>query len=124
MHRYLLINLLVAPLVLFIFTAVFFSTRIVTSLDFVFYVGLLLLLVGSVMLVLQAGFFNAFISTSKHFFSTISRKEQAIQNFEGKKGEAAVYKKEYPILNTFLVVGGVYCLFSIIGSIAVVYLNF
>ena len=123
MKKLFFTSLLAAPVLLFFCTLLFTSTNLVHLLDFIFYIGLLLLIIGSVMLILQAGFFNAFISTSKHFFSTISKKEQSIRHFEGKNSEKASYKKEYPHFKKILLLGAVYFSFSLIASIAIVFLG-
>ncbi|QUW22969.1 DUF3899 domain-containing protein [Sporosarcina sp. Marseille-Q4063] len=124
MKKVFFTSLLAAPMLLFFCMLLFSSTNLVHLLDFIFYIGLVLLLIGSVMLILQAGFFNAFITTSKHFFSTISKREQSIRRFEGKNRGKASYKKEYPLLKKILLLGVVYFSFSLIGSIVIVFLRY
>lgn len=114
---------LIAPLLLCVCTLLFSPTNLVRLLDFIFFSGLLFLMIGSVLLILQAGFFNAFISTSKHFFSTINKREQAIRSFEGNNRGKTSYKKEYPSLKKILLVGAVYFSFGLIASSIVVFLG-
>jgi Domain of unknown function (DUF3899) len=123
MKKLFFIFLLTAPILLFFCTLLVSSTNLVLLLDFIFYIGLFFLVIGSVMLILQAGFFNAFISTSKHFFSTISKREQSIRHFEGKNNGKTSYKKEYPHFKKILLLGAVYFSFSLIASIAIVFLG-
>ena len=124
MKKLLFISLLTAPFLLCFLTLLFSSTNLVHLLDLIFYIGLLFLLIGSVMLILQVGFFNAFISTSKHFFSTISKSEQSIRRFEGKNSGKASYKREYPNFKKILLLGAVYFSFSLIASIAIVFFSY
>ncbi|MCG7344032.1 DUF3899 domain-containing protein [Sporosarcina sp. ACRSL] len=125
MKKLLFTTLLTAPFLL-CFSMLLFSssTNLVHLLDVIFLIGLFFLVIGSVMLVLQAGFFNAFISTSKHFFSTINKREQSIRQFEGKNSKKTAYKKEYPSLKKILLLGAVYFSFSLIASITVVFLGY
>ena len=124
MKKLFFTSLLTAPFLLCFCTLLFSSTNLVHLLDFIFLIGLLFLVIGSVMLILQAGFFNAFISTSKHFFSTINKREQSIRRYEGKNSEKASYKKEYPSFKKILLLGAVYFSFSLIASITVVFLGY
>ncbi|MFC5604745.1 DUF3899 domain-containing protein [Sporosarcina koreensis] len=117
-------SLLTAPFLLSSVTMLFSSANFIRLLDYIFLIGLLFLIIGSVMFILQAGFFNAFISSSKHFFSTINSREQTILRYEGKNSETASYQKEYPSFKKILLLGAVYFSFSLIGSTAVVFLGY
>ncbi|WP_147054431.1 DUF3899 domain-containing protein [Sporosarcina luteola] len=112
-----------APFLLYLCTLLFLPSNLVRLLDFIFFSGLFFLMIGSVMLIIQAGFFNAFISSFKHFFSTINKREQAIRGFEGNNREKVSYKKEYPSLKKILLVGVVYFSFGLIASSIVVFLR-
>lgn len=120
MQKILFTSILSAPLLLFIFTRLLFANHTIFLLNTIFYIGLLLLIIGGILIILQGAFFQTFISTSKKFFSTINPREQAIENFEGKKTEVVHYKKNYANLKYFLLFGLIYCLFSLIASIAIV----
>lgn len=124
MKKSIFASLLTVPVLLFFYSLLFSSANLVQLLDVIFYIGLVLLIIGSVMLILQGGFFNAFISTTKHFFSTISKREQAVQRYEGKSSAKVSYKKEYPLSKYVLWLGAVYFLFSLIASIAIVFLGY
>ncbi|MFD1929639.1 DUF3899 domain-containing protein [Sporosarcina siberiensis] len=123
MRKVLLITLLMAPPVLFMTFMYSFKGNIIPLLDMLFYIGLLLSITSGILFILQEQFFNAFISNSKHFFSKISKQKQLIEQIEGKKEHRTTYKKHYPYLKYILVLGVFYCSFSLIASIAVVYLG-
>ncbi len=112
--------MLTLPVLIFVYMFMNSSTNLILLLDIIFYIGLILLVIGSVLLIIHGGFFNAFISTTKHFFSTISKKEQAVKLFSGEKSSKASYKKEYPASKHILLIGGFYFLFGVIASIVVV----
>ena len=123
MRKALLTTLIVAPPVLFMIFMYSFKEHIIPFLDLLFYIGLLLSIITGILFILQEQFFSAFISNSKHFFSTISKQKQLIAQIEGKKEHTTTYKKHYPYLKYVLVLGVFYCSFSLIASIAVVYLG-
>ncbi|MGN7385426.1 DUF3899 domain-containing protein [Sporosarcina sp. SAFN-015] len=124
MKKLFFASLLTVPFLLSICTLLFSPMNLVHLLDIIFFIGLFFLLIGSVIVVIQAGFFNAFISSSKHFFSTVNKREQSIRSFEGKNSEKLGYKKEYPSIKHILLLGAVYFSFSLVASIIVVTLGY
>lgn len=123
MRKSLFTTLIVAPHILFMIFIYSFTENIIFFLDVLFYIGLILSIISGVLFILQERFFNAFITNSKYFFSTISKQKQLIQQIEGKNEHTTSYKKNYPYLKYVLVLGVFYCSFSLIASIAVVYLG-
>lgn len=123
MKKFIFTSLFITPILLFFYTLLFSTINLVYLLDIIFYIGLLALLIGSVMLIIQGQFFNAFVSTSKYFFSTINKREQSIRNFEGKSNENVSFKKEYPSIKMILILGALYFSFSLIASIVIIYLE-
>ncbi len=109
----------VSILILF-FTAVISPRHIIAFLDLFFYTGIILLLLGGVLLIIQGGFFTRFLNNSRRFYSTISKREQVIQNVEGKGGETSSYSKKFPLLTYILPIGVFYFLVSLVGSIITV----
>ncbi|MBE1553284.1 DUF3899 domain-containing protein [Sporosarcina limicola] len=95
----------------------FFSESIIYFFDGIFYIGLILLIIGSVLMLIQAEFFNAFVKSSKYFFSAVSKKEQVIRDVESRKINTTSYKRQFSITNYFLLLGLLYCVISLIGSI-------
>lgn len=109
---------------LIIFFTAFISTKyIVALLDLYFYIGIVLLLIGSILLIIQGGFFTRFLNNSRRFYSTISKREQVIQYVERKSGETSSYSKKFPLL-TYILPLGIFCfLLSLIGSVITVQLG-
>ena len=99
------------------------SKHIVPLLDLFFYFGIVLLLISSALLIVQGGFFTSFLNNSRRFYSTISKREQVIQDVEGKNGETQSYSKKFPLLSYILPIGVFYFLLSLIGSIITVQLG-
>lgn len=89
--------------------------------DSLFIVGLALLIVGFSMVLIEGQFFVAFIKSTKHFFKTISKKEQVIQEIERKKESASGYKKHFPSSKIYIVFGFIFCFFSLLFSTLIVY---
>lgn len=117
----LLVPLFIIPIVLLLFFILFSTSQIVPFLDILFYLGLVLLVIGSVLLIIQEGFFTAFLKNSRRFFSAVNKREQAIQHGEGKGGEAGTYIKRFPFLTSLLSLGGYYFVLSVAASFVVVY---
>ncbi|MET3696842.1 uncharacterized protein DUF3899 [Bacillus oleivorans] len=93
-------------------------------MDSLFYIGLGLLIIGGAMLLIEGQFFSAFIRSSKHFFKTISKKEQIIQQIEGKKEERIhAYRKSFPSAKIYWFAGLSFCLISLLFSTFIVYLG-
>ena len=107
-----------------LFSTVFMAPKyIVVLLDLFFYIGIVLLLIGSVLLIIQGGFFTRFLNNSRRFYSTLSKREQVIQDVEGKNGETPSYSKKFPLLTYILPLGAFYFSLSLIGSIITVQLG-
>jgi hypothetical protein len=110
-------------ILILLFTAFISPRHIIALLDSFFYIGIVLLLIGSVLLIIQGGFFTRFLNNSRRFYSTISKREQVIQNVEGKIGETSSYSKTFPLLTYILPIGVFYFLVSLVGSIITVQLG-
>ena len=119
MPKTLFISILSLPLLVIVFISLF-TNQIIFLLNAIFYIGLFLLIIGGVLMLLQGAFFYSFISTSKRFFSTINKREQAIKKFEGKNSDRVHFKKNYTSFKYFILFGFIYCLFSLIASIIIV----
>lgn len=109
---------------LILFSTAFFAPKyIVVLLDLLFYIGIIMLLIGSVLLIIQDGFFTRFINNSRRFYSTLSKREQVIQEVEGKNGGNPSYSKKFPLLTYILPLGAFCFSLSVIGSIITVHLG-
>ncbi|AMQ06998.1 MULTISPECIES: DUF3899 domain-containing protein [Sporosarcina] len=107
-----------------LFSTVFMAPKyIIILLDLFFYIGIIMLLIGSVLLIIQDGFFTRFINNSRRFYSTLSKREQVIQDVEGKNGENPSYLKQFPLLAYILPLGAFYFSLSLIGSLITVQLG-
>lgn len=107
-----------------LFSTVFMAPKyIVVLLDLFFYIGIIMLLIGGVLLIIQDGFFTRFLNNSRRFYSTLSKREQVIQDVEGKHGENLSYLKKFPLLTYILPLGAFYFSLSLIGSIITVQLG-
>jgi len=107
-----------------LFSTVFMAPKyIVILLDLFFYIGIIMLLIGSVLLIIQDGFFTRFFNNSRRFYSTLSKREQVIQDVEGKHVENASYLRKFPLLTYILPIGAFYFSLSLIGSIITVQLG-
>ena len=116
----------VTSLLLSLVTPFFFyqSWSLLYWLDSLFLIGLVLLMIGGGMQIIEGQFFTAFIRSSKHFFKTISKKEQVIQEVEGKKEEKTLgYRKSFPSAKIYWFVGLSFCLISFLFSALTVYLG-
>ncbi|KAA0966271.1 DUF3899 domain-containing protein [Sporosarcina sp. ANT_H38] len=116
----LFLSFCITSFVILFSTAFIAPKYIVVLLDLFFYIGIFLLLIGSVLLIIQDGFFTRFINNSRRFYSSLSKREQVIQEVEGKNGEAPNYSKNFPILTYILPLGAFYFSLSLIGSIIAV----
>lgn len=104
-----------------LFSTVFMAPKYtVLLLDLFFYIGIVLLLFGSALLIVQGGFFTSFLNNSRRFYSTLSKREQVIQDVEGKNRETQSYSKKFPLLSYILPLGAFYFSLSLIGSIIIV----
>lgn len=89
--------------------------------NILFYMGMIYLLIGSVLIILRGNFFTAFIHSVKHFFSIINKKEQIIREIEGKKVDKLIYNDNFPPPNLWIITGLSFCLVSLIISLIIVY---
>lgn len=90
-------------------------------LDAVFLIGLLLIMAASVMVLIEAEFFNAFIKSFKNFFSRVNHKEKYIRESERRTSDAVAYQKNFPIRKDLLFIGIALSLCSLILSSALYY---
>jgi len=86
-----------------------------------FYLGLLYLLTGCIILIWFSNFFSAFLYSFKHFVRIMSKKEQIIQEIEGKKTEFYSTPKKLAPSKPWIYIGLCYCFISIIFSLQIVY---
>ncbi|MCA1321003.1 DUF3899 domain-containing protein [Bacillus tianshenii] len=114
--------LLSLPLSYFVLSLFHQSYNLLNWVDFLFLVGLVLLVTGGLMYVVAGGFFSSFFHSCKVFFAAISRKEEIISEIEGKKERSRIRfrKSSFPsgILISF---GTGYCIVSLILSILLVH---
>lgn len=109
---------------IFSFLIVFILFRTWTFLywtNALFYIGLVYLLVGCILVVRSGSFFSAFMYSFKHFFHVISKKEQIIQEIEGKKLGISLDSKPLIPSKPWLYIGLSYCMVSLIFSLQIVY---
>jgi len=90
-------------------------------LDSLFLVGLVLLVICAIMILIEAEFFVAFITSCKHFFARISKKEQVIREIENHSYHKVVYQKSFPSRKFFFEIGIVFCAISLIISTTIYY---
>lgn len=119
----LFLSFCITSFVILCSTAFIAPKYIVVLLDLFFYIGIVLLLIGSVLLIIQGGFFTRFLTNSSRFYSSLSKREQVIQDVEGKNGESPSYSKKFPLLTHILPLGAFYFSLSLIGSIITVQLG-
>jgi len=119
----LVVSFCITSIVILFSTAFIAPNYIVVLLDLFFYIGIIMLLIGSVLLIIQDGFFTRFLNNSRRFYSTLSKREQVIQDVEGKHVENVSYKKNFPSLTYILPIGTFYFSLSLIGSIITVQLG-
>lgn len=78
--------------------------------------SLTLMVIGSTMLVIQGGFFNAIIRSFKLFFQKTNRIEQVIEEIAGKRENLNPYRLTFKLTFPFLFSGSLLLLFSIFFS--------
>ncbi|PKR86641.1 DUF3899 domain-containing protein [Heyndrickxia camelliae] len=86
-----------------------------------FYLGLIYLLTGCIILIWSSHFFSAFIHSFKHFIRILSKKEQIIQEIEGMKTGLYSAPKRLVPSKPWIYIGLCFCLLSIILSVQIVY---
>jgi len=85
-------------------------------IDTLFNYSLILTIIGSIMLIIQGGFFSAIIKSFKIFFHKTNRVERVIEGIEGKRDNISSYKLTFKLTFPFLFSGGSLLLFSILIS--------
>lgn len=78
--------------------------------------SLILTIIGSTMLVIQVGFFNAIIKSFRLFFQKTNRIEQVIEEVAGKRENLSPYKLTFKLTFPFLFSGSILLIFSIFFS--------
>lgn len=91
---------------------------IMTWFDALFLVGLFLIMVYFVMVLIEGQFFTAFVKSTRNFFAKVNKKDQLIRESEKRSFESADYRKEFPNRTSFLQIGLVFCLSSLLVSFA------
>ncbi|MGE6260417.1 DUF3899 domain-containing protein [Heyndrickxia sporothermodurans] len=89
--------------------------------NILFYIGMIYLLFGCVLIILRGNFFTAFYRSFKYFLSVISKKEQIIREVEGRKNTITVSNKNFLPSNPWIWNGLSFCIVSLILSLIVVY---
>ncbi|TCP29975.1 uncharacterized protein DUF3899 [Scopulibacillus darangshiensis] len=97
------------------------SWQLVSWVNIIFYIGLIYLVVGSILLILSGHFFTAFIYSCKRFFRIASRKEQVIQEVEGRRIRTLPVRTSYPPSKPWIYAGLSFCMVSIVFSLGIVY---
>ncbi|MFC0272761.1 DUF3899 domain-containing protein [Metabacillus herbersteinensis] len=92
------------------------SFNLLLWINALFNCSLFITVVGSTMLVIQGGFFNAIIKSFGLFFQKTNHMEQVIEDIEGKRDYLIPYKLTYKLTIPFLVSGSILLLFSIFFS--------
>ncbi|WP_223642528.1 DUF3899 domain-containing protein [Planococcus sp. 4-30] len=96
---------------------------ILTWFDALFLVGLLLVMIYFIMVLIEGQFFTAFFKSTRNFFAKVNKKDQLIRESEKRSFESADYRKEFPNRISFLQIGLLFCLSSLLVSIALYYLK-
>lgn len=96
-----------------------FTSR--TWLDSLFLVGLVLLLISSVLSLIEARFFTAFISSFRHFYATVSRKEGIIRESERRVNVPVSFQNKFPSKISYFKIGILLCFVSLVASTLLYY---
>lgn len=94
-----------------------------TWFDALFLVGLLLTMVYFVMVLIEGQFFTAFLKSTQNFFAKVNKKDQLIRESEKRSFESVDYRKEFPNRKSFLQIGLLFSIASLVISSALYYLN-
>lgn len=120
-YKKLLFWLLSLPLSYFAISLIHQSYNLLNWVDFLFILGLVLLVTGCLMYVVAGGFFSSFIHSCKAFFASISKKEQIISEIEGKKDRSNIrLRKSFFPSKLLIIFGFGYCIVSLFLSILIV----
>ncbi|TCP29755.1 uncharacterized protein DUF3899 [Scopulibacillus darangshiensis] len=120
-----LLKTAIAGIILMVIVMFFFYDAL-TRLSFInslFNTGLILLVIGCIIFVIQGGFFNGFVFGFKRFFNSISRKASYIKEIEddlkkdNKKEEENYIKKERsPSQWSCMIIGVIFLIVSFVLS--------
>ena len=97
------------------------SLNIRTWLDSLFLVGLILLLTSAILTLIEANFFTAFIRSFRHFYASVSKKEEVVRESEKRENYTFTYQRRFPIRIIFFKIGILFCLISLIASTSIYY---
>jgi len=96
-----------------------FTSR--TWLDSLFLVGLVLLLISSVLSLIEGRFFTAFISSFRHVYATVSRKEGVIRESEKRVNGPISFQNKFPSKISYFKIGISLCIVSLVASTLLYY---
>ena len=96
---------------------------IATWFDALFLVGLLLIMIYSIMVLIEGQFFTAFLKSTRNFFAKVNKKDQLIRESEKRPFDPVDYRKEFPNRSSFLQLGLIFSIGSLVISSALYYLN-
>ncbi|ANU24566.1 DUF3899 domain-containing protein [Planococcus donghaensis] len=96
---------------------------LVAWFDALFLIGLLLLMIYSVMVLVEGQFFTAFLKSTRNFFAKTNKKDQLIRESEKRSLESVSFRKEFPDRASFLQVGLLFCIGSLLISSAIYFLT-
>lgn len=95
------------------------SINLFNLINSLFYISLLLTIIGGAMLILQGGFFNGMISGFKRLFHNPSRVEQVLGEIEGTRGNVDPYILTFTLAFPFFLAGILLLVLSILLSWAI-----
>ncbi|ASN06681.1 DUF3899 domain-containing protein [Virgibacillus necropolis] len=96
-----------------------YSINLLGWVNSLFYCSLLLTIVGGAMLVIQGGFFNGMIRSSKRFFQKSNPVVRVLQDSEGTKEDIRPYSVSFTLTSPFLLAGSILLVFSILFSLVI-----
>lgn len=94
-----------------------------TWFDALFLVGLLMLMIYFTLVLIEGQFFTAFLKSTRNFFAKVNKKDQLIRESEKRTFDPDNYRKEFPNRRSFLQLGLIFCISSLLISSALYYLN-
>ncbi|WP_078381796.1 DUF3899 domain-containing protein [Sutcliffiella halmapala] len=115
--------ILTLPVSYFAISLFYQSSYLLNWANFLFLLGLGLVLTGGMLFVISGGFFSSFIYSCKVFFTSISRKAQIIKEIEGDVvREKNSFRKDYLSSKILVNIGLCYCLVSLFFSVLLIIL--
>jgi hypothetical protein len=116
----MLLWLITLPLSFFVISLFYQSYSLLYWVNFLFLVGLLLVIIGCLMFVTAGDFFASFIHSCRVFFSRISKTEQVIEEIERKKNPInASFRRKNLSYQLILFFGIGYCVISLLLSLLI-----